>query len=259
MPEQLAEPGNHLRRNPLDRLRRHVASRHARAARRDDAIDRGIVDPPLQLRDDALDVVAQDDAIGEAMPRALQPRDERIARPILGEAPRVGDGEHGDIDRAKRQIGVDRHQPTARNCEATRSSATLLIPGIAWIASTSSRSSRKSRPSRTTASPSPAGMRARTSPRAPRASPSKVANAANASAVATRASIVKRAIDASPSNGWMRLTDTRGVSSPGRRSSSTVIRPHPPQRAASSSSAATPSSKQVATNWPLASDSVAIM
>jgi hypothetical protein len=68
-----------------------------------------------------------------------------------------------------------------------------------------------------------------------------------------------RATWARSANGWSRLTVTRGCSSPGRRSSSTVASPHPPARAASSRSAQVASSKQVALNCPDWSLSVAIM
>ena len=50
--------------------------------------------------------------------------------------------------------------------------------------------------------------------------------------------ICRRVFFARPSSGWKRLTVTRGVSSPGRRSSSTVIRPQLPDLAAASSSRA---------------------
>ena len=54
------------------------------------------------------------------------------------------------------------------------------------------------------------------------------------------------------SSGWKRLTVTRGASSPGRRSSSTVSSPQLPALAAASSAAHGSSSNTVASNWPVA-------
>ena len=70
--------------------------------------------------------------------------------------------------------------------------------------------------------------------------------------------ICRRVRLASASSGWKRLTATRGTSSPGLRSSSTVSSPQVPFFAASSSAAIGSSSKAVATNWPEESLSVAI-
>ena len=66
-------------------------------------------------------------------------------------------------------------------------------------------------------------------------------------------------IEEVPALAWIDRIVTRGVSSPGRLSSSTRSSPHPPTRPACSRSAATSSSKQVATNCPDASEQVTIM
>src|SRR4029079_13545872 len=78
----------------------------------------GIGDQRLQPGCDRGLVVADDVALGDAMAGALDPFDQRVAGLVLGQAPGVGNGEDGDVDREEGTALVEGH---AEAPEGTRS------------------------------------------------------------------------------------------------------------------------------------------
>src|SRR5262249_40438178 len=100
--EQLAEAGDLLLVKPLESLRRHVAAGDAGAARRDDDIDLRIGDPRPKLRDDLVELVADDLARGDAVAGLFRHLGQGIAGAVVGHAAGVRHGQQGDVDRQKR-------------------------------------------------------------------------------------------------------------------------------------------------------------
>jgi hypothetical protein len=107
--EQLAKAGDGLFDDGIQSFRRDVAPGDAGAAGGDDDVDGGIIDPGGELRHQRRHIVLQDGAGGEDMPGGGEAFDERIARPVVGEAARVRHGEHRDADGDEGKGGVDGH------------------------------------------------------------------------------------------------------------------------------------------------------
>ena len=89
--EQLAEPGDLLFVDAVERLRRHVAAGHPGAAGRDHHVDLGIGDPRLELRDDRGHVVAHDPPRGDAVPGGVGELGQRVAGAVVAPRSRVSD------------------------------------------------------------------------------------------------------------------------------------------------------------------------
>src|SRR5262249_4737261 len=86
---------------------RHVAAGEAGAAGGDDDVDGRIGDPGFDLLANPLDVVGDDLAAGDDVPRALDPLGQDGAGLVIGKVAGVGHGQHRDFQRDELPALID--------------------------------------------------------------------------------------------------------------------------------------------------------
>ena len=115
-PEQLAEAGNLLLPDGGECLRRDVAPGHAGAAGGDHDLDRGVVDPALQMFDDRRQILAQDIPRGDRVTGLGNAVGEQVAGAVVLGAACVRKRQKRDVDRDERPALVNpRHAPPPRS------------------------------------------------------------------------------------------------------------------------------------------------
>src|SRR6202012_5468311 len=130
--EQGGEAVHLLLEERLYRFRRDVAPGEAGAAGGDDDVDGGIGDPRLHPGADRLDVVGDDVARGELMPRPGDALGERRPRLVVGERTGVGYRQHCDAQRHERLALVDaRHRATSFAIRRVATSDVVLPERVA--------------------------------------------------------------------------------------------------------------------------------